>query len=89
METKAKEFYESQLHDKTSVVGRMDKEEIISLMAAFAESVVKNISSNLPVSGQSELLMDFLKFHYRENPFRKERTNEKDILDYLLKKIHQ
>lgn len=35
------------------------------------------------VSGRSELLMDFLKFHYRENPFRKETTNQKDVADYL------
>ena len=30
-----------------------------------------------------ELLMDFLKFHYKENPHRRELTNEKDVEDYL------
>ena len=43
---KAKEFYEYQLNDNSSVVGRMDKEEIIELMAAFAEQQVKNL--NIP-----------------------------------------
>jgi len=33
---KAREFYECQLHDSTSVVGRLDKDEIIDLMSAFA-----------------------------------------------------
>ena len=46
MRQKAKKFYELQLHDNTSVVGRMDKDEIIELMAAFAQQQVKNL--NIP-----------------------------------------
>ena len=30
-----------------------------------------------------ELLLDFLKFHYKENPLRKETTNELDVEEYL------
>lgn len=33
--------------------------------------------------GVEELLIDFLQFHYRENPFRRDSTNKKDILDYI------
>lgn len=44
----AKEFYEFQLNDKTSVVGRQDKEEIIMLMHEFHKYKVKNLH-NPPV----------------------------------------
>jgi hypothetical protein len=30
-----------------------------------------------------EFLLEFLKFHYKLNPFRKQETNEKDIEDFL------
>ena len=30
-----------------------------------------------------ELLMEFLKFHYKQNPLRKQKTNEKDVDDFL------
>jgi hypothetical protein len=46
MRQKAKEFYEWQLHDNTSVIGRLDKDEVIELMAAFAQQQVKNL--NIP-----------------------------------------
>lgn len=32
---------------------------------------------------QREFLLEFLKFHYKQNPFRKRETNEKDIEDFL------
>jgi GGDEF domain-containing protein len=41
---KAKEFYEYQLNDKTSVVGRQDKDEIIMLMEEYAEQEAKNFA---------------------------------------------
>jgi len=34
---KAEEFYSSQLHDATSVVGRLEKSEVIDLMEAYAD----------------------------------------------------
>jgi len=34
----AKEFYENQLHDKTTVVGRLEKDEITELMQAYHEA---------------------------------------------------
>jgi uncharacterized protein YqgV (UPF0045/DUF77 family) len=37
----AKEFYENQLHDKTTVVGRLEKDEIIELMQAYHEVNMK------------------------------------------------
>jgi hypothetical protein len=37
----AKEFYENQLHDKTTVVGRLEKDEIIELMQAYHESKMR------------------------------------------------
>ena len=48
MRQKAKKFYELQLHDNTSVVGRMDKDEIIELMASLnicAESDLKQLNN--------------------------------------------
>lgn len=30
-----------------------------------------------------ELLLDFLKFHYKGNPLRRQTTNERDVEDYL------
>jgi len=51
----AKEFYEYQLNDKTSVVGRQDKDEIIMLMEEYHNYKVKNCS--IPtVVGRSEQL---------------------------------
>jgi hypothetical protein len=51
----AKEFYEYQLNDKTSVVGRQDKDEIIMLMEEYHKYAVKNCS--IPaVVGRSEQL---------------------------------
>lgn len=35
---------------------------------------------------EKQFLMDFLKFHYKENPFRKELTNERDVEAYLSSK---
>ena len=32
---------------------------------------------------QREFLLEFLKFHYRKNPFRRQETNEKDIEDFV------
>lgn len=37
----AKEFYENQLHDKTTVVGRLEKDEIIELMQAYHEAKLR------------------------------------------------
>ena len=37
----AKEFYENQLHDKTVVVGRLEKDEIIELMQAYHEAKLR------------------------------------------------
>ena len=52
----AKEFYEFQLNDKTSVVGRQDKDEIIMLMEEYYRYKVK--TCNKPaVIGQSEQLL--------------------------------
>lgn len=31
----------------------------------------------------TEFLLEFLKFHYKQNPFRKQETNEKDIQDFI------
>ena len=30
-----------------------------------------------------ELLLEFLKFHYKQNPLRKQETNEKDIENFM------
>lgn len=35
---------------------------------------------------EKQMLMDFLKFHYKENPFRRELTNERDVDAYLSSK---
>lgn len=40
----AKEFYENQLHDKTTVVGRLEKDEIIELMQAYHEAKLKEVT---------------------------------------------
>ena len=40
----AKEFYENQLHDKTTVVGRLEKDEIIELMQAYHEAKMKEVT---------------------------------------------
>ena len=40
----AKEFYENQLHDNTTVVGRLEKDEIIELMQAYHEAKMKEIT---------------------------------------------
>lgn len=37
----AKEFYENQFHDKTTVVGRLEKDEIIELMQAYHEAKLR------------------------------------------------
>lgn len=38
---------------------------------------------------KKKLLMDFLKFHYRKNPFRKVTTNNKEVDEYLQYKIDE
>lgn len=30
-----------------------------------------------------ELLLEFLRYHYKDNPFRKEHTNEKEVDEFL------
>ncbi len=35
------------------------------------------------IKSKKELLMDFLEFHYKENPYRREQTNERDAEAYL------
>lgn len=40
----AKEFYENQLHDKTTVVGRLEKDEIIELMQSYHEARMKEVT---------------------------------------------
>ena len=30
-----------------------------------------------------EFLLEFLKFHYKQNQFRKQETNEKDVDDFI------
>jgi len=44
---KARDFYEYQLHDSTSVVGRLDKDEIIDLMSAFATLHAQRIADKM------------------------------------------
>ena len=54
----AKEFYEYLLNDKTSVVGRQDKDEIIMLMEEYHNYRVKNLT--IPdVSNRREQLIAF------------------------------
>ena len=47
----AKEFYEFQLNDRTSVVGRQDKDEIIMLMEEYYMYKVK--TCNKPAVSES------------------------------------
>lgn len=56
----AKEFYENQLHDKTTVVGRLEKDEIIELMQAYHESKMREVTDEDILNKiQSGIIPDF------------------------------
>lgn len=54
----AKEFYENQLHDKTTVVGRLEKDEIIELMQAYHESKLRESKIVESLERENQYLTD-------------------------------
>jgi len=76
----AKEFYEYQLNDKTSVVGRQDKDEIIMLMEEYHKYKVKNLNIT-DVVWRSEQLKAYADFLSKTHSFQ--NYSNKDLaIDY-------
>lgn len=56
------------------------KNEINENKALSQTSVISRLNDR-------KLLLDFLKFHYKENEFRKESTNEIDVDNFLEQRV--
>lgn len=82
----AKEFYEFQLNDKTSVVGRQDKDEIIMLMEEYHKYKVKNcnapaVSKSVSLEGL-ELLLAYAE--WREGFVLLRRQSAASLVDEFI-----
>lgn len=68
--------FNSQLFHAMERYAEERVKESLQLADAYSEGNYKQMNNK-------ELLMDFLKFHYKENMFRQELTNEQDVDAYL------
>ena len=92
----AKEYYERQLHDNTSVVGRLEKDEIIDLMEGYATEKLKvhlpTVVSRWVDIKESPKYTDWYNVHcsigsmhggyYEVRTYRYEKHNDKWIIPY-------